>query len=106
MSTFSSFVQDLFFQYPWNNFLHKEIEACVGAALNSSTPRPSNDQTTTTVTDQSTASETSEETITGSSEESTDTNPKSLRHHVSVCVCVCVYNMFILSTTVHTCTYM
>ena len=70
----------------------------MGAALNSSIPRPNNDQTTTTLTDQSTASETSEETVPGNSEESADTNPKSLRHHVSVCV----YGMFLLSNYIHT----
>ncbi len=40
-------LQDLFFQYPWNNFLHTYVEASVTAALslNSSVPMDTNDDT-------------------------------------------------------------
>jgi hypothetical protein len=27
------FLQELFFQYPWNNFLHAEVEHCINTIL-------------------------------------------------------------------------
>ena len=28
-------LQDLFFKFPWNNFLHTQVEGCISAALSS-----------------------------------------------------------------------
>ncbi|XP_064396518.1 serine/threonine-protein phosphatase 6 regulatory subunit 3-like isoform X2 [Halichondria panicea] len=83
LRTFSILV-DLFFQYPWNNFLHKEIELCVGAALSSDSAYPPSDQTIT--------AEEEEEAGPGETSPSEDSqsNPKSLRHHLlTECKLVC-----------------
>ena len=37
--------QGLFFQYPWNNFLHAQVEACVSASLTSTLPTSMDDDT-------------------------------------------------------------
>lgn len=29
------YFQDLFFKYPWNNFLHSQVEGCIHAAVTS-----------------------------------------------------------------------
>lgn len=29
------YLQDLFFKFPWNNFLHTQVEGCISAALSS-----------------------------------------------------------------------
>ena len=44
---FFSITQDLFFQYPWNNFLHLYVESSISIVLSSSYPIPldTNDDT-------------------------------------------------------------
>lgn len=32
------FLQDLFFKFTWNNFLHVQVEQCVSAILNQTAP--------------------------------------------------------------------
>lgn len=32
------FLQDLFFKFSWNNFLHVQVEQCVSAILNQTAP--------------------------------------------------------------------
>ena len=36
-------MQDLFFKFPWNNFLHSQVEGCIRAALFSTTANNAND---------------------------------------------------------------
>ena len=31
-------MQDLFFKFPWNNFLHSQVEGCVSAAVSTTVP--------------------------------------------------------------------
>lgn len=30
---FPHYFQDLFFKFPWNNFLHSQVEGCIRAAV-------------------------------------------------------------------------
>ena len=62
-------VQDLFFEYTWNNFLHTQVECCVNTALASALVLNGD-------------SEQVEQ-----HEEGQQDNPSSLRHHVSNLEC-------------------
>ena len=35
---YSLSMQDLFFKFPWNNFLHSQVEGCVSAAVSTTVP--------------------------------------------------------------------
>lgn len=56
--------QDLFFKFPWNNFLHSQVEGCISAAV-SSTISPTDDGS-------------------GKTENNGNMDAFSLKHHVSI----------------------
>ena len=89
--------QDLFFAYPWNNFLHMTVESCIMAALFTVPPPPSLSSSSSSSLPASvgtTAAPTASQEGGGASQSnegedsqensSGNLNHKSLRHHVSI----------------------
>ena len=86
--------QDLFFAYPWNNFLHMTVESCIMAALftippppslssSSSSSLPASAAATPTASQEGGGASQSNEGEDGQENSSGNMNHKSLRHHVS-----------------------
>jgi hypothetical protein len=70
LNTFS-ILMDLFFKFPWNNFLHTQVEGCVSAAVSTASPSPPTSGPDTTPAD----------TPADSSESQTE-DSFSLKYHV------------------------